>query len=103
LLLRRALLSVLLPYTTLFRSPVDFDLLAALDAVLVQPADHRFEIFEIVLPAGLRPTECLLLIGPEPDLFHAQLRAFFAGGQGEGDRKSTRLNSSHVKISYAVF
>src|SRR5690606_40578948 len=22
---------------------------------------------------------------------------------GEGDRKSTRLNSSHVKISYAVF
>src|SRR5690606_23232064 len=24
-------------------------------------------------------------------------------GQGIGDRKSTRLNSSHVKISYAVF
>src|SRR5690606_39649482 len=23
--------------------------------------------------------------------------------QGDGDRKSTRLNSSHVKISYAVF
>src|SRR5579883_3558255 len=23
--------------------------------------------------------------------------------RGEGDRKSTRLNSSHVKISYAVF
>src|SRR5690554_7778121 len=23
--------------------------------------------------------------------------------QGEGDRKSTRLNSSHVRISYAVF
>src|SRR5690606_40153042 len=27
--------------------------------------------------------------------------ASFAGGHG--DRKSTRLNSSHVKISYAVF
>src|SRR5690349_22157633 len=30
-----------------------------------------------------------------------------AGGQGDkekqGDRKSTRLNSSHVEISYAVF
>src|SRR5690606_41534456 len=24
-------------------------------------------------------------------------------GQDDGDRKSTRLNSSHVKISYAVF
>src|SRR5207302_9742569 len=24
------------------------------------------------------------------------------GGEGEQDRKSTRLNSSHVKISYAV-
>src|SRR5690606_41880688 len=26
-----------------------------------------------------------------------------AGGGGPRDRKSTRLNSSHVKISYAVF
>src|SRR5690606_41980284 len=25
------------------------------------------------------------------------------GNQPDGDRKSTRLNSSHVKISYAVF
>src|SRR5690606_40529019 len=27
----------------------------------------------------------------------------FLHGDGEKDRKSTRLNSSHVKISYAVF
>src|SRR5438067_7924162 len=26
-----------------------------------------------------------------------------AGRPGQGDRKSTRLNSSHVSISYAVF
>src|SRR3712207_7208742 len=26
-----------------------------------------------------------------------------AGPRGEGDRKSTRLNSSHANISYAVF
>src|SRR2546428_8035152 len=26
-----------------------------------------------------------------------------AGGHGRGDRKSTRLNSSHDQISYAVF
>src|SRR5690606_40048249 len=28
---------------------------------------------------------------------------FLSGGQSAKDRKSTRLNSSHVKISYAVF
>src|SRR2546426_7137955 len=27
----------------------------------------------------------------------------YAGGYGVGDRKSTRLNSSHLVISYAVF
>src|SRR5690606_41912486 len=43
-------------------------------------------------------------------LVHGRLRrrgrrgaAAQAGGRARGDRKSTRLNSSHVKISYAVF
>src|SRR5215813_1891456 len=31
------------------------------------------------------------------------LRNLFADDPGRGDRKSTRLNSSHVRISYAVF
>src|SRR5690606_41613559 len=31
------------------------------------------------------------------------LPAAVGGGAGRTDRKSTRLNSSHVKISYAVF
>src|SRR5215813_14572596 len=30
-------------------------------------------------------------------------RCAFACGSSRGDRKSTRLNSSHVRISYAVF
>src|SRR5699024_12292873 len=30
-------------------------------------------------------------------------QALLPGGQGVEDRKSTRLNSSHVSISYAVF
>src|SRR5689334_23783916 len=30
-------------------------------------------------------------------------RRTLRGGQPEGDRKSTRLNSSHSSISYAVF
>src|SRR5207249_6516033 len=40
-----------------------------------------------------------LLTGPEKRAIAARLAA---GGQ-PGDRKSTRLNSSHVSISYAVF
>src|SRR3712207_8712564 len=33
----------------------------------------------------------------------ADLRPDGARGDGRGDRKSTRLNSSHANISYAVF
>src|SRR5690606_40759895 len=45
---------------------------------------------------------------PEPDFPRAVLRDAGVGvlttdGSGRIDRKSTRLNSSHVKISYAVF
>src|SRR5690606_41596523 len=36
-------------------------------------------------------------------LYAATRLANNAGGTVVGDRKSTRLNSSHVKISYAVF
>src|SRR3989442_8632216 len=36
---------------------------------------------------------------------HLSLRGFapHTGAESRGDRKSTRLNSSHVRISYAVF
>src|SRR5690606_40281463 len=37
------------------------------------------------------------------DLAAGTRRFAVAGTQAAGDRKSTRLNSSHVKISYAVF
>src|SRR5699024_12300848 len=48
---------------------------------------------------------------PYTTLFRSPLRApqwsppapFGTGPQRHGDRKSTRLNSSHVSISYAVF
>src|SRR5690349_23353539 len=80
--------STLFPYTTLFRS--DADLRSArrhrcrrrLDELLQQPA------------AGERPPGRLLLHR------HLGRRAV---GEGVEDRKSTRLNSSHVEISYAVF
>src|SRR5437870_8194223 len=41
---------------------------------------------------------------PSPPPTAAQLKAFgILQQEAEGDRKSTRLNSSHVAISYAVF
>src|SRR5207245_11095625 len=80
LLLPRPPLSTLFPYTTLFRSGV--------------PAAHAFEG-----AAGAR----------QDDRFLRDDRAAArAGRRGHGvrrdqDRKSTRLNSSHGSISYAVF
>src|SRR5690606_41469087 len=80
--------STLFPYTTLFRSlnPLEgnFQHLLGLERA------HRAEFFH-----GITPDPVIQLL----DLLVGQPRV----GLGDGDRKSTRLNSSHVKISYAVF
>src|SRR5690606_39780840 len=44
---------------------------------------------------------CLKRVPKRPAPVAAKPR--LGSGAAEGDRKSTRLNSSHVKISYAVF
>src|SRR3712207_8561476 len=84
-MIRRPPRSTLFPYPTLFRSPA-------------RPAPQG-EAFEPALgPATLARTD-------GRDLLHLQLRALDGrplGHQFE-DRKSTRLNSSHANISYAVF
>src|SRR5690606_17611127 len=58
--------------------------------------------------SALRQPSCVVVIGAPLDVVHLttsterivdQITAHFVRG---GDRKSTRLNSSHVKISYAV-
>src|SRR5690606_41454422 len=53
-----------------------------------------------------RSSDLVILIGKggvrQAALFHFGPVAFVPL-QNQGDRKSTRLNSSHVKISYAVF
>src|SRR5690606_42054263 len=54
-----------------------------------------------VLPAGKRSVAVTAHLVFN-DLFLDQRRDLLIGGRW-GDRKSTRLNSSHVKISYAVF
>src|SRR5271157_2965693 len=59
---------------------------------------------EIHLPIGLEPEFKVKDFGPgiSPD---RMLNIFikYTASTKRGDRKSTRLNSSHVRISYAVF
>src|SRR5688572_31627855 len=84
--------STLFPYTTLFRSRLGFLQVAAGDRrqhAIVGIDDRRNELLASDL--GRRqntPAKHLLL----HDLVHIVI-----------DRKSTRLNSSHSQISYAVF
>src|SRR5438128_3187891 len=80
-MIRRPPRSTLFPYTTLFRS-----LAVQVGHFSRQPRGARQA--RAALP-GYGPRR-LQDVGP-------------AGSHPEGDRKSTRLNSSHGSISYAVF
>src|SRR2546428_7032124 len=88
-MIRRPPRSTLFPYTTLFRSLAAglLGLLAALRNVVRAPLSallHR--VLRLPLRAGLFP-----------NFERGRLKL------GKRDRKSTRLNSSHDQISYAVF
>src|SRR2546429_4997378 len=78
-MIRRPPRSTLFPYTTLFRSVALGDL-----------ADGALDLLQRQLEIGRRPVVEFLRQVP-----HGLLAA--------RDRKSTRLNSSHGYISYAVF
>src|SRR5256885_4420783 len=95
-MIRRPPRSTLFPYTTLFRSGLEVDVLppqpqylASAHAGVGGEEQRRMQPF-----AGDAKREVSELNGgPNPHL--ALLRG--------ADRKSTRLNSSHLVISYAVF
>src|SRR5947209_12748166 len=74
-MIRRPPRSTLFPYTTLFRSHLDL-------AGQLRPQGARAARQELPRVARARPDRAL---------------------PGDQDRKSTRLNSSHANISYAVF
>src|SRR2546426_2449840 len=81
-MIRRPPRSTLFPYTTLFRSR-----LARLHGRVALDADaERTQIVSPSLPLGSVELQ-------DPDGEHHL----------DADRKSTRLNSSHLVISYAVF
>src|SRR3712207_8938936 len=78
LMIRRPPRSTLFPYTTLFRS-----VLRATDGIVLSDGIHFMAMAMGLDHRGFLPP-------------------FPPSGRGE-DRKSTRLNSSHANISYAVF
>src|SRR3712207_8779010 len=92
---RRPPRSTLFPFTTLFRSRVGtWVTTRAADGVLVRQAG--VEPIEVIAVPETKPVE--------PTGGGDALRAGFIAGRVWGlDRKSTRLNSSHANISYAVF
>src|SRR2546427_8738825 len=89
-MIRRPPRSTLFPYTTLFRSRVD-------DVINV--AGHRIGTFEVESALVDNPAVAeAAVIGVTHDIKGQAIAAFVTL-----DRKSTRLNSSHSQISYAVF
>src|SRR5688572_31208937 len=88
-MLRRPPRSTLFPYTTLFRSR---EAQAGLLALLAAP-----ELLQKVVASGI----VLLQIGSREGI--EVVPAEVSLGELGKDRKSTRLNSSHSQISYAVF
>src|SRR3712207_8391327 len=91
-MIRRPPRSTLFPYTTLFRSTGRggwtrslLEATGVLDRVELVPLDP---LYQAIFPNQR------YLAPADPERFRQELSA---------DRKSTRLNSSHANISYAVF
>src|SRR3712207_8013003 len=98
-MIRRPPRSTLFPYTTLFRSETG-DLLGV---HIIGP--HATELIaEAALGRLLQstPEEIALSVHPHPTVSEVLGEAAH-DLLGHADRKSTRLNSSHANISYAVF
>src|SRR5438445_3751251 len=77
-MIRRPPRSTLFPYTTLFRSPMNLHM-------YVDDVDGTY--LRAIRAGGVSVRE--------------PMTTFY--GERSADRKSTRLNSSHANISYAVF
>src|SRR3712207_8615231 len=90
-MIRRPPTSTLFPYTTLFRSH-------ALRA-RGRCAWGRPDVAGRPVPPGAPASSLVALLGARPLNARRPPRCDAAGE----DRKSTRLNSSHANISYAVF
>src|SRR2546430_7380836 len=95
-MIRRPPRSTLFPYTTLFRS----DPVARLDLELELAVRVEKEHLDLAAVARIDEARCVDERDPVP---RGQPRAREDKPGMPRDRKSTRLNSSHSQISYAVF
>src|SRR3712207_7593281 len=96
-MIRRPPRSTLFPYTTLFRSPGRFLFVATVSFALLGAIG--LERFIVLIRA--RNRRQLVAAGTVSSL--ALAAALVVVLSTPRDRKSTRLNSSHANISYAVF
>src|SRR3712207_8856965 len=106
-MIRRPPRSTLFPYTTLFRSDTRYGLTAGIATRSLHYAHEFMQRSETGLVNVNLPTA-----GLEFQVPFGGNKESGVGGREQGpaaldfysaDRKSTRLNSSHANISYAVF
>src|SRR3712207_6892811 len=97
-MIRRPPRSTLFPYTTLFRSRDG--LLSSMGYRVGVGRSLTFQIVSCTVPEPFEVRWKIKNTGNEAARV-GQLRGEIR--QDTGDRKSTRLNSSHANISYAVF
>src|SRR2546430_12745439 len=88
-MIRRPPRSTLFPYTTLFRS----ELLQRIRKTTLQGYKHQDVHFEKLVEVLHQSVTLAAILSSKS---HSRLKTIL-------DRKSTRLNSSHSQISYAVF
>src|SRR5260221_5416837 len=91
-MIRRPPRSTLFPYTTLFRSA---------EADRARPRSTRASVCEL-MRGGFSCASLALVTAPSASQMVCAIFHAFSNAGGR-DRKSTRLNSSHTVISYAVF
>src|SRR5256885_8833819 len=91
-MIRRPPRSTLFPYTTLFRSKPRALAIPLRLLVVAQIRERADQVHDL-----------LALLRGQVDELQAHARVDVVDLTAQQDRKSTRLNSSHLVISYAVF
>src|SRR2546430_7633296 len=95
-MIRRPPRSTLFPYTTLFRSLLYLGCLSLFLLIRIFASDSELDE-ELMLESEVSELEVANVVTPAKAEIQIDYDVYFE------DRKSTRLNSSHSQISYAVF
>src|SRR3989454_12845657 len=102
-MIRRPPRSTLFPYTTLFRSPyvTEGTMPPPANPLVISQPCIRYTDVELVGPTGGRHMTIFEMGGAHAFNYPTK-EVYWMDEFDIGDRKSTRLNSSHLVISYAV-